>query len=108
MTYLYLAIAIAAEIVATNFLKLSDSFTRPLPTAVTVVGYAIAFYFLSLTLRVLPTGIAYAIWSGVGVVVISLIGWLVMGQALNLPTVIGLALIVIGVVIVNLYTPVAH
>jgi small multidrug resistance pump len=108
MTYLYLAIAIAAEIVATSFLKLSDSFTRPLPTAVTVVGYAIAFYFLSLTLRVLPTGIAYAIWSGVGVVVISLIGWLVMGQALNLPTVIGLALIVIGVVIVNLYTPVAH
>jgi small multidrug resistance pump len=108
MTYLYLAIAIAAEIVATSFLKLSDSFTRPLPTAVTVVGYAVAFYFLSLTLRVLPTGIAYAIWSGVGVVVISLIGWLVMGQALNLPTVIGLALIVIGVVIVNLYTPVAH
>jgi small multidrug resistance pump len=108
MTYLYLAIAIAAEIVATSFLKLSDSFTRPLPTAVTVVGYAIAFYFLSLTLRVLPTGIAYAIWSGVGVVVISLIGWLVMGQALNLPTVIGLALIVVGVVIVNLYTPVAH
>ena len=108
MTYLYLAIAIAAEILATTYLKLSDSFTRPLPTAVTVVGYAIAFYFLSLTLRVLPTGIAYAIWSGVGVVVISLIGWLVMGQALNLPTVVGLALIVVGVVIVNLYTPVAH
>ena len=108
MTYLYLAIAIAAEIVATTYLKLSDSFTRPLPTAVTVVGYAVAFYFLSLTLRVLPTGIAYAIWSGVGVVVISLIGWLVMGQALNLPTMIGLALIVVGVVIVNLYTPVAH
>lgn len=108
MTYLYLAIAIAAEITATSFLKLSDSFSKPLPTAATVVGYAVSFYFLSLTLRVLPTGIAYAIWSGVGVVVISLIGWLYMGQALNLPTVIGLALIVVGVVVVNLYSPTAH
>jgi small multidrug resistance pump len=108
MTYLYLSIAIVAEIVATTFLKLSDSFTKPVPAVATVLGYAIAFYFLSLTLRVLPTGIAYAIWSGVGVVVISLVGWLYMGQALNTPTVIGLALIVAGVVVVNLYSPVQH
>lgn len=108
MTYLYLAIAIAAEITATTFLKLSDSFSKPWPTAATVLGYAVSFYFLSLTLRVLPTGIAYAIWSGVGVIVISLIGWLYMGQALNGPTVIGLVLIVVGVVVVNWYSPAAH
>lgn len=108
MTYLYLAIAIIAEIAATTFLKLSDSFTKPVPAVATIVGYAVAFYFLSLTLRVLPTGIAYAIWSGIGVVVISLIGWLYMGQSLNLPTIFGLSLIVVGVVVVNLYSPVAH
>lgn len=108
MTYLYLSIAIVAELIATTALKLSDSFSKPLPTVVMVVGYGIAFFFLSLTLRVLPTGIAYAIWSGVGVVLIALIGWLYMGQALNVPTVAGLALIVVGVIVVNLYSPVAH
>jgi small multidrug resistance pump len=73
MTYLYLAFAIVAEVVATTFLKLSDGFSRPLPSAVTVVGYALAFYFLSLTLRSLPTGLVYAVWSGVGVVLIATI-----------------------------------
>ena len=108
MTYLYLSIAIVAELIATTALKLSDSFSKPLPTVVMVVGYGIAFFFLSLTLRVLPTGIAYAIWSGVGVVLIALIGWLYMGQALNVPTVAGLTLIVVGVIVVNLYSPAAH
>ena len=108
MTYLYLSIAIVAELIATTALKLSDSFSKPLPTVVMVVGYSIAFFFLSLTLRVLPTGIAYAIWSGVCVVLIALIGWLYMGQALNVPTVAGLALIVVGVIVVNLYSPAAH
>ena len=108
MTYFYLSIAIVAELIATTALKLSDSFSKPLPTVVMVVGYGIAFFFLSLTLRVLPTGIAYAIWSGVGVVLIALIGWLYMGQALNVPTVAGLTLIVVGVIVVNLYSPAAH
>lgn len=71
MTYLYLALAIVAEVVATTFLKLSDGFSKPLPTAVTVIGYAVAFYFLSLTLRNLATGVVYAVWSGVGVVLIA-------------------------------------
>ena len=75
MTYLYLALAIIAEVVATTFLKLSDGFSKPLPSAVTVIGYAIAFYFLSLTLRNLPTGIVYAVWAGVGVVLIATIAW---------------------------------
>ena len=75
MTYLYLALAISAEVVATTFLKLSDGFSRPLPSAVTVLGYAVAFYFLSLTLRSLPTGLVYAVWSGVGVVLIATIAW---------------------------------
>ena len=66
MTYLYLALAIVAEVLATTFLKLSDGFSKPLPSAVTVIGYAVAFYFLSLTLRNLPTGLVYAVWSGVG------------------------------------------
>jgi len=108
MVYLYLSIAIVAEIAATTALKLSDSFSKLWPSLATVVGYTIAFFFLSLTLRQLPTGIAYAIWSGVGVVLLSVISWVFMGQSLNLPTVVGLALIVIGVVIVNMYSPASH
>jgi small multidrug resistance pump len=102
MTYLYLAIAIAAETIATSALKLSDNFSRLVPSLVTVLGYAIAFYFLSLVLRTMSTGVAYAIWSGVGIVLISLIGWLWMGQTLSVPTRFGMGLIIAGVVIVNL------
>ena len=80
MTYLYLALAIVAEVLATTFLKLSDGFSKPLPSAVTVVGYAVAFYFLSLTLRNLPTGLVYAVWSGVGVVLIATIAWVFQSQ----------------------------
>ncbi len=102
MTYLYLAIAIVAETIATSALKLSENFTRLGPSIVTVLGYAIAFYFLSLVLRTMSTGVAYAIWSGVGIVLISLIGWLWMGQTLSVPTMFGMGLIIAGVVIVNL------
>ncbi|WP_066265138.1 DMT family transporter [Hydrogenophaga palleronii] len=104
MTYLYLAIAIVAETIATSALKLSESFSRPVPSAVTVVGYAIAFYCLSLVLRSMPTGVAYAIWSGVGIVLISIIGWAWMGQTLNWQTMFGMGLIIVGVVVVNLYS----
>jgi small multidrug resistance pump len=109
MAYLYLAIAIVAEVVATSLLKLSDGFTRPLPTAAMALGYGVAFYFLSLTLRTVPTGIAYAIWSGVGVVLIATIAWLFQGQKLDLAAMIGMAMIVGGVVVMNLFSSsVAH
>ena len=105
MSYLYLALAIVAEVVATTFLKLSDGFSKPLPSAVTVIGYAIAFYFLSLmTLRSLPTGLVYAVWSGVGVVLIATIAWVFQSQKLDTPALCGMALIVSGVVVINLFS----
>lgn len=104
MPYLYLSIAIFAEVVATSFMKQSDGFTRPIPTLVMAIGYGIAFYCLSLTLRDIPTGVAYAIWSGVGIVLIALIAWLVHGQRLDAPAMIGMALIILGVVVMNLFS----
>lgn|SRR5437868_802950 len=109
LTYVYLAVAIVVEVLATSFLKASDSFTRLWPSLATVAGYAISFYFLSLALRVLPTGIAYAIWSGVGIVLISLVSWLCFGQSLDGPAIVGLGLIIAGVVVVNVFSKsVAH
>ncbi len=100
----YLAIAIIAEVIGTSALKASMGFTRPGPTAVVVIGYGIAFYFLSLTLQTLPVGVTYAIWSGVGIVLISLFAWLAYGQTLDLPAVIGLTLIIAGVIVLNLFS----
>lgn len=102
--YLSLGIAIVAEVIATSALKASDGFTRLWPSVLTVAGYAVAFFFLSVTLRSIPTGIAYAIWSGVGIVLISAIGWVWFRQALDLPAVIGLGLIILGVLVVNLFS----
>lgn len=107
MAYVYLAIAIVAEVVATSSLKWSEGFTRLGPSLVTVVGYAIAFYFLSLTLRTVPTGIAYAIWSGVGVVLIVAVAWIFQGQRLDVPALAGIALIVAGVMVMNLFSKAA-
>ena len=104
MKYLLLAIAILSEVVATSFMKQSEGFTRLVPSTVTVVGYAIAFYFLSLTLREMPTGIAYAIWSGVGIVLIATIGWVFQGQKLDLPAMLGMGLIIAGVVVMNVFS----
>ena len=101
-TYLVLAIAIVAEVVATSALKASEGFTRIAPLALVAVGYGIAFYCLSLTLKSIPVGIAYGVWSGAGIVLISAIGWVVYGEKLDLPAVIGLAFIVAGVLVVNL------
>ena len=102
--YVYLGIAIVAEVIATTALKASDSFSRLWPSLIVVVGYGIAFYCLSLTLKSIPTGIAYAIWSGVGIVLISLLGWVVHRQALDLPAILGLGLIIAGVLVVNLFS----
>lgn len=104
MNWLYLAIAILSEVVATSALKASAGFTRLYPSLLVVGGYALAFYFLSLTLRVIPVGVAYAIWSGVGVVLVCLLGWLVYGQKLDIAAGIGIALIVAGVVVLNAFS----
>lgn len=104
MNYLMLAIAIVAEVCATTAMKQSDGFTRMPWTVVTVVGYGIAFYFLSLTLRTIPTGIAYAIWSGAGIVLISTAAWAFQGQKLDAAAVIGMGLIVTGVIVMNAFS----
>jgi small multidrug resistance pump len=104
MSYLYLAIAIVAEVIGTSALKAAEGFTRPLPSLVVVVGYAAAFYFLSLALKVIPVGIAYAIWSGAGVALITLIGWVVFRQRLDAAALAGVALIVAGVVVIQFFS----
>lgn len=102
--WMLLAAAILSEVIATSCLKAAEGFTRLWPSIVVAVGYVLAFYFLSLTLRTIPVGLAYAIWSGVGVVLIALSGWLFLGQSLDLPALIGLALIVAGVMVINMFS----
>ena len=104
MNWLYLAVAIVLEVVATSALKASDGFTRMLPSLVVVVGYSAAFYMLSLTLRTMPVGVVYAVWSGVGVVLITLVGWMWFKQELDLPAFVGIALISSGVVVLNFFS----
>lgn len=105
--WLFLAVAIVAEVVGTSFLKASAGFTKPLPVIAVVVGYGLSFYFLSLTLETLPVGIAYAVWSGVGLVLITAVAWVAYGQTLDLPAVIGMGLILAGVLILNLFSTAA-
>jgi small multidrug resistance pump len=100
--YLTLAIAIGAEVIATSALKTTENFTRIVPSIVVVVGYGVAFYFLSQTLKTMPVGIAYAIWSGLGIVLISVVGWFAFNQKLDLPAILGMALILAGVLVINL------
>lgn len=108
-TYLLLGLAIVAEVIATSSLKSSEGFTRLWPSVVTLLGYTIAIFLLSLTLKTLPTGIAYAIWSGVGIVLVSANGWFGYGQKLDTPAIIGLGLIIAGVIVVNVFSKsVAH
>lgn len=102
--WLFLSAAILAEVIATSALKASDGFARLGPSLVVVGGYAIAFYFLSLTLRAIPVGIAYAVWSGAGIVLISAIAWWRFGQKLDAPAMLGIALIIAGVVVLNLFS----
>ena len=99
-----LAIAIVAEVIGTSFLKSSEGFTKLLPSAIVVVTYVIAFYFLGLTLKTLPVGIAYAVWAGAGVALITLVGYLFFGQALDAPALIGIVLIASGVAVINLFS----
>ena len=109
MPYLFLAIAIVSEVIGTSFMKASEGFTRPLPSLVTAMSYGVAFYFLSLTLKTIPVGVAYAIWSGVGIVLITAVAWVFQGQKLDAPAMIGMGLIAAGVVVMNLFSKsVAH
>ncbi|GAA5540674.1 MULTISPECIES: DMT family transporter [Brucella/Ochrobactrum group] len=106
--YALLAIAICSEVIGTLSLKASEGFTRPIPSIIVVVTYGLAFYFLSLTLKTIPVGIAYAVWSGIGVTLVALIGWLVFGQKLDFAAVAGMALIIAGVVVLNLFSGTAQ
>jgi small multidrug resistance pump len=103
---LYLLLAVVAEVIATSALKSSDGFTRLSPSIVVVCSYAIAFYFLSLAIRAIPIGIAYAIWSGIGLTLISLVGWLMFDQRLDPAAIFGIGLIMGGVLVLNLFSTV--
>ena len=100
--YLTLFAAIVAEVIGTSALKASEGFTRPGPTAVVLAGYGLAFWLLSLTLRTIPVGIAYATWSGLGIVLVAGVGWIAFGQKLDGWAALGMCLIIAGVLIMNL------
>lgn len=105
--YFLLFLAIICEVIATSSLKLSNGFTHLLYSIITIIGYCASFYVLSLALKTIPVGIAYAIWSGIGIVFISLIAWIFMKQTLDLAALIGMGFIMFGVVIINLFSKVA-
>ncbi len=104
MPYLYLAIAIIAEVVATSALKASAEFTKLYPSFIVIVGYGIAFYFMTLTLRAIPLGITYAVWAGVGIVLVAIVGALLYKQIPDTPAIIGMALIISGVVVIHVFS----
>src|SRR5690554_8156682 len=104
--WIFLSVAIMAEVIVTSSLKASAEFTKFWPSVIVVVGYAIAFYFLSLTLRSIPVGIAYAVWSGLGIVLVSLVGWWLYSQTLDLASMLGMGLIIAGVLVINLFSKV--
>lgn len=104
MTYFILFLAILAEVIATTALKASDSFTKLGPSIVLVVGYAMSFYLLSIVMRSMPTGVTYAIWAGLGIVLIAVFGYLFNNEKLDLAACIGMSLIVIGVVVINVFS----
>lgn len=105
--WMQLGLAIVAEVVATSALKASAGFTRLWPSVLGAVGYALAFYLLSLVMRTLPTGVVYAVWSGLGIVLIAAVGWVMFGQKLDAPALIGMGLIVAGVAVIQLFSKTA-
>lgn len=104
MAYIYLAVAIISEVIATSALKASEEFSKLTPSIIVVVGYAIAFYCLSVVLKSIPVGITYAIWSGVGIVLIALVGVFFFNQSLDGPAIIGMSLIILGVIVINVFS----
>ncbi|MBW4708881.1 QacE family quaternary ammonium compound efflux SMR transporter [Roseobacter sp. YSTF-M11] len=104
MHYIYLVFAIITETIGTTALQASAQFSRFWPSVLVVVAYGISFYLLALALRLMPVGIVYAIWSGLGIVLIAVIGFVVFGQRLDTPALLGLALIILGIVIIHLFS----
>jgi len=102
--WLFLLVAILSEVTATSALKASEGFSRLAPSILVVLGYGISFYCLALTLKVIPMGVVYAIWSGVGIVLITLVGWFAFAQKLDLPALCGIALIAAGVIVMNVFS----
>jgi len=102
--WIFLLTAIISEVIATSALKSSDGFSRLWPSVLVVLGYGIAFYCLALSLKVIPMGVAYGIWSGIGIVLITLVGWLLFDQKLDLPALLGIALIASGVIVMNVFS----
>lgn len=105
--FLFLFVAVLAETIGTSAIQASQQFTRLWPTVLVFISFAIAFYFLSLTLKYMPVGIMYAMWSGLGIVLIAVIGWLVFGQRLDLPAIAGMALILTGILVIHLFSKTA-
>jgi small multidrug resistance pump len=108
MNWVYLGVAIVGEVIGTSALKASAGLTRPRPSLVAMIGFAAALYFLSLTLRTIPVGVAYAIWSGAGIVVISLIGYFAFGKVLDAAALVGIGLIMAGVAVINTLSEAGH
>ena len=104
MAYLYLVIAIVAELAATSALKASAEFTRLFPSLIVIFGYGFAFYFMTLVLRTIPIGITYAIWSGVGIVLVSVVGIFLYKQVPDIPAIIGMGLIISGVAVIHVFS----
>ena len=104
MAYFYLAIAIIAEVAATSALKASAEFTRLVPSLIVIVGYGIAFYCMTLVLRSIPVGITYAVWAGLGIVLVTIVGAILYKEIPDIPAVIGIGLIVAGVIVINVYS----
>ena len=104
MSFLYLIIAIVSEVIATSAMKASDGFSQLSASIITVIGYAIAIYFLSLTMKTIPVGITYALWSGAGIILVSLVGFFYYKQHLDLAAIIGLVFMIIGILIIHLFS----
>lgn len=104
MNYVYLMCAIVAEVIATSSLKASDGFSRPLPSLVVALGYGTSFFFLSIIVKTMPVGIVYALWSGAGIVLVTIVAAIWLKQVPDRPAMLGMALIVAGVVVVNLFS----
>ncbi len=107
MGYVYLCLAVVAEVIGTSALKASEEFTRPGPTILVIACYSFAFYMLTIVFRTIPVGVAYAIWSGIGIALISLVGFVVFRQTLDMAAVIGITLIIAGVAVINLFSKAA-
>ncbi|MBN2905257.1 MAG: EamA family transporter [Rhodobacteraceae bacterium] len=102
--YMFLFLAILTETAGTSALQASQQFTRLVPSIIVVVGYGLSFYFMALTLRYMPVGIVYAIWSGLGIVFIAAIGWWVFGQRVDLPAMLGMGMIIAGILVIHLFS----